>query len=337
MVEIVKDPLLIETDLPICASDGYLKSASNTYGWFTSPEFILPFFTLNRTFARHMIFTSGPVKRNPKATIKQEKSFLSGVVAQCRTMDIDFISQPKTTALFNTYPDGAIHIPWGCYQADLLKNEDELFFRFHTSRRRVIRKAKRDDVRILCGPEHINSCYQLIQGTLSRQGRPGLKFEQLKTYQENLPQHISFYLATHKRSNQACAVLIHDKKTAYYIYGGSCIEPHHGAASLLHWTAMLTMKKRGLRTYNFVGGRVHPVKGSKQESIQIFKSRLGTTFKKGYLWKYPLKPWKHSLSRWLCRFKGLTKEKHYYEDIIDNEIRTAHMEKSSFINNLKAS
>ncbi len=333
MVEIVHNPRLIQTDLPVCASEGYLKSAAKTYGWFVSPEFILPFYTLNRAFTRHMIFTSGPVKNTPATTIQQEKAFLTDVVARCRRMAVDVISQPKTTALFTTYPDGAICIPWGCYQVDLLKSEDELFSRLHASRRRVIRKAEREGVCIFRGPEHINACHRLIVRTLERQGRPGIPHAQLAAYQEHLPLNVSFYLACHNRADHACAVLVHDSETAFYIHGGSCTTPHHGAASLLHWTAMRDMKCRGLKTYNFVGGRIRPVKGSKQEFIQLFKSRFGTTFTSGYLWKYPLSPWKHSLYRTYNRFKGLARGKYHYEDIIDNEIRTGSMEKSTLINN----
>lgn len=335
-VEILRDTLLIRTTLPVCASEGYLKSTSRNYGWFSSSEFILPFFILNRTFSRQIIFTSGPVKKIAECPVKKEKAFLSEVVDLCRKMDIDCIGQPKTTALFNTYPDGAVHMPWGCYQADLSQDEDALFSRFHSNRRRVIRKAKRDSVQIHCGPENIHDCHHLIHWTLTRQGRPGIKLRQLKTYQENLPQNVSFYLASHKQSNHACAVLIHDRETAYYIHGGSCTTPHHGAASLLHWTAMMDMKNKGLKCYNFVGGRIHPVKGSKQESIQIFKSRFGTVFKKGFLWKYPLKPWKQNLSGWFDRFRGNRTNPYYYEDIIDNELRTETMEKSSLINNSPA-
>lgn len=280
-----------------------------------------------------MFFPSGPVPKIPEPAIQQEKSFLTDVVARCRRMAVDVIGQPKTTALFNTCPDGAICIPWGCYQADLLKSEEALFAAFHSSRRRGIRKAQRDGVRISCGPEHISACHTLILWTLQRQGRPGIGHEQLAAYQENLPLNVSFYLASLNRSDQACAVLVHDNETAFYIHGGSCTTPHHGAASLLHWIAMRDMKSRGLKTYNFVGGRIRPVKGSKQEFIQLFKSRFGTTFHNGYLWKYPLNPLKYSLYQTFSRFKGLTKGKYYYEDIIDNEIRTGHMEKSILIDN----
>lgn len=280
-----------------------------------------------------MIFTSGPVAKIPETAMHREKAFLTDVVARCRRMAVDVIGQPKTTAIFNACPDGAVCIPWGCYQADLLRSEDELFSRLHAGRRRVIRKAQRDGIRISRGPENIAACHGLIAWTLERQGRPGIPHAQLTAYQEYLPLNLSFYLARHNRSDQACAVLIHDSQTAYYIHGGSCARPHHGAASLLHWTAMLDMKGRGLKTYNFVGGRIRPARGSKQEGIQVFKSRFGTTFKSGYLWKYPLVPWRYNLYRTWSRLKGLGRAGYFCEDIIDNELRTAGMEKSALIDN----
>ena len=53
---------------------------------------------------------------------------------------------------------------------------------------------------------------------------------------------------------------------------------------------MKSFKASGVRQYDFVGARIDPDKGSKQEAINSFKRRLGGRLRCGYMWKYDLRP-----------------------------------------------
>ena len=331
MVEVITNSAHVPDELPLLASERYLKSESGNYGWFINSRFLLPFYIKKHGVFRHLVFPMQTLHLDPGTSIGQEQEFLSDVIVEARKTKADFIGQPKTTALFDTYPPGSIHINWGAYVVDLSKSENELFSGLHSHHRRLVRKASRDGVMITRSHRSINECHDLIRSTMARQRRPTLSLEQLGNYRDNLDEHVSFYLAKLDGVNQACAVLLSDSSSAYYIIGGSCLRPHNGAATLLHWTAMQDMKKEGVRTYNFVGGRINPVKDSKQESIQVFKSRFGAQFQNGYFWKYPLNPWKYNLYQYWLRIKELTKGYKYYEDIIDNEVRTAHLDRSTSI------
>ena len=45
--------------------------------------------------------------------------------------------------------------------------------------------------------------------------------------------------------------------------------------NLLHWHAIRLFRALGVKQYDFVGARINPSKGSKQEGLVIFKERFG--------------------------------------------------------------
>ena len=329
MINIVRHGGSIEDNLPICASEAYLRSWSKEYGWFVNAQFILPFYVAIEGAFRHVVITFDTVYRDPQATIDQERAFLNGVVAASRQIGIDFVSQPKTTSVFNTFPDGAVHVPWGAYRLALShRDEDALFDSMHAHHRRNVRKAKRDGVVVACGHEFMAACHSVIQMTLERQRKPCLSLNQLRAFHAQLGDRVSFYVSLVDGTPHASGLFIWDTASSYYIVGGTCEHPHHGAGTLLHWTAMIDMKRRGVKVYDFVGARMHPASGSKQEGLQVFKSRFGSKLSSGYLWKYPINPWKYSLYQHRRRFKDLVHRSRYHEDMIDNEIRTRHLPRS---------
>jgi hypothetical protein len=323
MVSIERNAEAIESRLPVFASENFLRSLSGDYGWFTSERFVLPFIVRQEGIFRQVVFTSGTVSLDAGLSDAEERQFLSGVVRECRKLGADFIAQPRPNALFNVYPEGSVHIGFGSYRVDLSQSEARLFANLHQKQRNVIRKAEKDGVLVRRGHEYLFECHGLIRETMERQGRPYASLEQLEAYRDNLGEGIDFYLALRNGISQGCAVLVSDSSCCYNILAGSCCFPHNGAMGLLHWTAMRDMKSRGIGTYDFVGARIRPARGSKQESIQRFKSRFGSSLTQGYLWKYPLRPWKYVLYRIWCRMGDLAKGQRYSEDIIDNEIRVS--------------
>jgi len=43
-------------------------------------------------------------------------------------------------------------------------------------------------------------------------------------------------------------------------------------------------------TYDFVGVRIEPETGSKQEGLKNYKERFGGRLVRGYMWKYSIRP-----------------------------------------------
>jgi lipid II:glycine glycyltransferase (peptidoglycan interpeptide bridge formation enzyme) len=100
--------------------------------------------------------------------------------------------------------------------------------------------------------------------------------------------------------------------SAYYVYGGSVPTPVTGANNMLHWEAIKQFRKLGVKRYDFVGVRINPEKGSKQEGLMMFKQRFGGQLIKGYMWKYAIRPIKFAVYSIAVRLlRG--------GDIVDNE------------------
>ena len=63
----------------------------------------------------------------------------------------------------------------------------------------------------------------------------------------------------------------------------------------MYWEAIKLFKGLGVQRYDFVGPRINPEKGSKQDTINALKRRFGAELKQGYIWKHPIKPLKYKL------------------------------------------
>lgn len=323
MIQLILKSSDINWDLPITASEEYLQSISNKYGWFVSDIFILPYIIEKKGLIKRMVFTHETIcMKVDQYSIESEKSFLNDVVSVAREMKIDLIYQPHTNAVFATVPDGAIYAPFGTYQVDLTKSEEELFNNLHVKHRNAVRKAQKDGIVIRHGSEFLILCANIMKETMSRQGLPYISVQNLKKMTKSLKHEIDFYVAFKDGVPQGCALLIYRKNdTCYYLHGGSIIKPSTGSLNLLHWVAMLDMKNKGVQVYDFVGARINPKEGSKLESIQRFKERFGSKLKEGYLWKYPLRCNKYRLFYLFALIYYFIKGMKYEGDIIDQEIR----------------
>jgi lipid II:glycine glycyltransferase (peptidoglycan interpeptide bridge formation enzyme) len=63
--------------------------------------------------------------------------------------------------------------------------------------------------------------------------------------------------------------------------------------NLLTWEAMRSFRAEGVKRYDFVGTRINPEPGSKQEGLKMFKERFGGDLMQGYMWKCSIAPFKY--------------------------------------------
>ena len=66
---------------------------------------------------------------------------------------------------------------------------------------------------------------------------------------------------------------------------------------------MQEFQEIGVRRYDFVGVRINPEKGSKQEGLKMFKERFGGQLIQGYIWKYAFQPLKFAIYNYAVRFQ----------------------------------
>jgi lipid II:glycine glycyltransferase (peptidoglycan interpeptide bridge formation enzyme) len=133
-----------------------------------------------------------------------------------------------------------------------------------------------------------------------------------KTLLSGLGEYGKTLVADYQGAAQSFVVFAFSNPSAYAIYAGNSITQHQGANKLLYWEAIRLFRNLGIRRYDFVGARINPEKGSKQEALSLFKRRFGATLKQGYIWKYPLNPLKYRLYGLAARFRS-------GGDIVDSE------------------
>jgi hypothetical protein len=280
--------------MSIFASEPFLQAAGDEYGWLggfdTAGQLccILPYTIIKKGFFRLVRFRIETIAIQKNFAVQEEKRFLNSVMGFFRDIDADMIIPATTNTVFRTYPDGATAAPYGTYLIDLHQQEDTLWSNLNTSHRRNIRRAKNSGVVIKDGMPQMKTVYTLVWETFKRSSIPFMKYDDFQRMVASLGENIKIFIAEHQGEIQGCTVVPFSLHRAYYVYGGSAPQPVPGANNLLHWHAIEQFKSLGVNHYDFVGARISPTKGSKQEGLMTFKKRFGAELVQGYMWKYPL-------------------------------------------------
>jgi len=244
-----------------------------------------------------------PIENN--LNIKEEKEFLNGAIEFFRSIDSDIIIPATNTTIFRTYPVGAIAAPYGTYIIDLNQTEETLWTKVHQKHRNRIRNAMKNGVKIRHGIEYLDTAYQLVRDTLKRSNMGFRDHVDFKRFLRSLGKNVKILIADCQGAVQGCAVIPFSNYSAYYLYGGSIPNTISGAMNLLQWEAIQMFRNLGVKRYDFVGVRISPQEGSKQEGIKMFKERFGGEHVQGYMWKYPFKRMKYvAYSRAVRLFRG---------------------------------
>ena len=295
-------------DLPIFASESFLKAVGDEYGWlggFDKSEklkCILPYTIVKKAIFRMARFRVETICLDEAFSIEEEKSFLNSVVDYLRTIGADMIIPATTNSIFRTYPDGADAAPYGSYIIDLTQPEDVLWHNIQRIMRQNINTAKKNGVIIRNGSDDLEAAHKLIVETFKRSNLPFMGFKEFIRFVEGLGNNSKILIADYNNTPQSYTVFGFSNYCAYAIYAGNIDNQHQGASKLLLWEAMRHFKNLGVQCYDFVGARINPEKGSKQDALSSMKRRFGATLKQGFIWKYSINPLKYKLyclaSRW---------------------------------------
>jgi hypothetical protein len=306
------------SDLSIYASEAFLSAVGDEYGWLGgfdasgSMRCILPYTVVKKAFLRLVRFRVETIPLDGVLEPRKEKEFLNSAMEYLRGIGADMVIPATTNTLFRTYPDGAVAAPYGTYVLDLLQSETALWENMSASHRRKIRLAGKAGVQIRAGLEHQETAYTLVRDTFRRSGMGFMGADAFDRFLKGLAQNVLVLVAEHEGIAQGCVVVPFSLSSAYYVYGGSIPEPVAGATNLLHWEAIRTFQRLGVKRYDFVGVRIRPEEGSKQEGLMQFKERFGGQLVQGYMWKYHFRPIRSIAYSLAVRFtKG--------GDIVDHE------------------
>lgn len=297
------------TSLPIHASAPFLKALGDSCGWIGGFDearklcCVLAYTVLRKPFLRMIRFRSGPIPFVENFGLQDEKIFLNSIVQYLRSTGADMIVPASNNVLFRTYPDGALAAPYGSFVIDLTKPEEELWDNLHSKHRNVVRNATRKGVEIKTGVEHLDRVYEMVRDTLARSSMGFMTHGAFQRQVGALGENVKLFVAEHEGVLQGAAMVPFSQYGAYYVHGGSAAERVTGAMNLLHWEAIRLFRRMGVKRYDFVGSRIDPEKGSKQEGLMAFKQRFGGELVRGCMWKYPFHALKYRLYSMAMRLK----------------------------------
>ena len=287
-------------DLSIYSSETFLKTLGDEYGWvggFTNEGIlrcILPYTIVHKIIFHMVRFRVETIPVGNDLAFDEEKDFLSSVVQYFRKAGADMIMPATTNTIFKAYPDGADAAPYGSFIIDLSQSEETLWANMHSKHRNVVRNATKKGVQIVTGQQYVETAHSIIAETLKRSKLRFMSLESFKNFVDGLGENIEVLIANHEGTPQGCAVIPYSNHSAYYLYGGSVSHPLSGAMNLLQWEAIKMFRNQGVKRYDFVGVRINPEEGSKQDGLMTFKQRFGGRLSQGYIWKYPLNRLKYA-------------------------------------------
>ena len=116
-----------------------------------------------------------------------------------------------------------------------------------------------------------------------------MSYDSFQRFVEGLGENGKIMIADYQGVIQSYVVFGYSAYCAYAIYAGNVMGQQQGSIKYLLWDAICMFRKLGVRHFDFVGARINPEKGSKQDAINSLKRHLGGTLKQGYIWKYPLR------------------------------------------------
>lgn len=317
---VTRVPLDWHQGLSIYASGPFLEAVSDEFGWIGGIDeccrtrCILPYTIIRKPFLRMVRFRVATIPTTGELSVDEERQFLELVVRHLQSSGADIIIPATANTLFRTYPSGADAAPYGSYIVDLTQSEEILWSKLHSKHRNVIRNAIKKEVKISEGICYLNVAHELIRNTLQRSGMGFMSHNSFERFVRGLGENVKILVADSGGAIQACAVILFSQYGAYYIYGGGISNPVTGAMNLLQWEAMQRFKILGVKQYDFVGARISPEKGSKQEGLSMFKERFGGEFEQGYMWKQGLHRLKYAIYSFAAKLRSggdiVDKERH---------------------------
>jgi len=287
--------------LPIFARESFLKAVGDEYGWLGGfsehgeLRCILPYTIIRKVIFRMVRFRVETIPMAEGLNIQEEKSFLKDSIEYFRSLGADMVIPGSNNAIFSAYPERADAAPYGSYVIDLRQPEDILWRNIGKVTRQNISTAQKNGVSIHSGFEYLDTAYILTRNTFRRSKLPFMKYESFKRYAVGLGEHAKLMVADYQGVVQSCNLYAFSDYCAYAVYAGSIEGVHQGAMKLIQWEAIRLFRTLGVRRLDFMGARIDPEKGSKQEALNQFKKRFGATLKQGYIWKYPIHPLKYRL------------------------------------------
>src|SRR5439155_3554729 len=111
----------------------------------------------------------------------------------------------------------------------------------------------------------------IIRDTLKRSSLGFMSYTSFERLVRGLGANVKLFVAESNGAVQGCTLFPFSEYSAYSMYGGRVSAADPGAMNLLNWEAITQFRTLGIKRFDFMGGRINPASGSKQEGIMTFK------------------------------------------------------------------
>ncbi len=298
----------------------YYSSSGKQVFYFFDDERIMPLVISKKYCFRYGYLPTEPWVYSGQNAKLSEKCFLDSVIEESKRfgLKLDWIGQTPPSAMFLSAPANSISIPFGNYVIDLTRSEEDIWADIHSKHRNVIRKAEKNDVKVICGGSELIGQYLYAEKeTMERSGLPSGTAEEYLNMFDEFKDHVLVFLARQGENIQGGAIILYDEAMGYYMHGASINTPVTGAMNYVQWEIIKHLKALGVKRYSFVGCRINEDEDSKYHGIQLFKKRFGGELIEGRMFKVINNHMKYSLYKYLIKIRtGGVADK----DIIDQEI-----------------
>jgi lipid II:glycine glycyltransferase (peptidoglycan interpeptide bridge formation enzyme) len=151
-------------------------------------------------------------------------------------------------------------IPHYTYRLSLRFSEKDLFLNMSAEKRKSIRKAEKDNITARL-ENNAETIINLVKKTFHRKNKRfnlNLASKIITSFLSNGKGYA--FVSSHNGKDISCNFCIHDKHTAFYLFGGYDAESkHHGAGVLSMWECIKHAKKLNLSVYDFEGSMLPEV------------------------------------------------------------------------------
>lgn len=284
-----------------------LKEEGNIPIILLSKNFIIPFVFNKKLCFNRGYFLYQPISLKKNVLREEIQEFLDECLFYLKkNKKVQFITLNPAYTNFKVYPTNSVRIPFANYICDLTLSEDKLMANMHSKHRNVVKKAIKDGIIIESGINEklLKDYVKMDNITWKRSNKIGMGIEFYKKRIECIPNNCKIYVAYLNDEPQAGAFIYFDENYGYYMFGASIDHPHTGSGNLLQWEIIKSLKRKGLKSYSFVGCRINEDKNSKYHEIQRFKQRFGGEFIEGYMFKSILNVFMYKLFLFLYKIRG---------------------------------
>lgn len=289
-------PINWHSGLSIFASEPFLRAVGDEYGWIGGVDergecrCLLPYTIVHKLGVNLVRFRVETIPLKQDFSIADENAFLTNAMEYLKTIGGDVVIPASTNTVFRTYPNSALAAPYGSYFIDLQQSEETLWRHINYTTRKNINTAVRQGVTVRSDPECMRPAHDLISETFRRSKLPFMNYNAFVRFLHGLGENGRIMISEQQGVAQSYAVLAFSNYCVYGIYAGNLQQQQPGANKLLYWEAIRYFRSLGVQKFDFVGARINPTQGSKQEGINLLKKHFGATLKRGYMWKYALRP-----------------------------------------------